>query len=94
LDPDLILVMESWCNEQITDAFLTFPGYELLQDLRKDRYNTDIGRGGGLLVYAKNSASVCVLPSDDPEAKHQYCKFKVKGHQVVAWKVFQVWREH
>jgi hypothetical protein len=71
-------VTETWCNKHITDAFWVILGYELINDLRKDRYDTDRGRGGGLLVYAKNNISVCVLPSNEPDAKHQYCKFKVK----------------
>jgi hypothetical protein len=87
LDPDLILVTETWCNEQITNTFLAIPGYELINDLRKDRYDTDRGRGGGLLVYAKNNISVCVLPSDEPDAKHQYCKFKVKD--VVIYLIYR-----
>jgi hypothetical protein len=37
MTPDLILLTETWCNEQILNAFLDIPGYELLQDLRKDR---------------------------------------------------------
>jgi hypothetical protein len=37
LDLDLILVTESWCNDQITNAFLSVPGYELITDLRIDR---------------------------------------------------------
>jgi hypothetical protein len=77
MDSDLILVTESWCNDQITDAFLSIPGYELVNDLRRDRYNTDRGRGGGLLVYSKMNLPICVLPDDDPDAMYQYCKFKI-----------------
>jgi hypothetical protein len=52
--PDLILVTESWCNEDISNAFLSLDGYELIPDLRMDRETTARGRGGGgLLVYAK-----------------------------------------
>jgi hypothetical protein len=75
LDPDLILLTESWCSDQITNAYLTFSGYELITDLRKDRYYTD--RGRSLLVYAKNNLNVSILPSDDSDDKFQYCKFKV-----------------
>jgi hypothetical protein len=50
MDPDLILVTESWCNDQITDAYLSLPGYELVNDLHRDRYNMDRGHGSGLLV--------------------------------------------
>jgi Reverse transcriptase (RNA-dependent DNA polymerase)/Endonuclease-reverse transcriptase len=73
----LILVTESWCNDQITDALLTVPGYDLINDLRIDRTDTDKGRGGGLLVYAKKDLAVCVLPVDKFDS-FQHCKFKVK----------------
>ena len=58
LKPDIILVTESWCNGDITDAYLSIDGYELIPDLRMDRENTAGGRGGGLLVYAKNGLKV------------------------------------
>jgi hypothetical protein len=77
IKPDLILVTESWCNDQILDAFIAVPGFELVNDLRKDRYDTDRGRGGGLLVYTRKDMKVCVLLSDGYEANLQYCKFKV-----------------
>jgi hypothetical protein len=71
-------VTESWSNDQITDAFLTIPGFELIQDLRIDRTDTDRGRGGGLLVYSKKDLPICVLPFDSDLDELQYCKFKVK----------------
>jgi Reverse transcriptase (RNA-dependent DNA polymerase)/Endonuclease-reverse transcriptase len=78
MDPDLILVTETWCNDQITDAYLSLPGYELVNELRKDRYDTDRGRGGGLIVYARTGLSICVLSTDENiDASFQYCKFKV-----------------
>jgi Endonuclease-reverse transcriptase len=76
LRPDVILITESWCNNLITDAFLTIPGNELLQDLRRDRSDTARGRGGGLLVYAKTG--LCVLSFDVVDSLFQYCKFKIE----------------
>jgi hypothetical protein len=38
--PDLILVTESWCNNSISNEFLSINGYELQADLRKDRNDT------------------------------------------------------
>ncbi len=73
--PDLILVTESWCNGDISDAYLGIDGYELLPDLRQDRENTAKGRGGGLLVYAKSS--VKVLKLDNNVMFQQYCKFMI-----------------
>ena len=49
LSSDLILICESWCREDISDAFLQLPGYELIPDLRKDRSDTVNGVGGGYL---------------------------------------------
>jgi hypothetical protein len=45
LEPDLILITETWCNAEITDAYLNLPGYEVQQDLRRDRTDTRDGRG-------------------------------------------------
>ena len=39
--PDLILITESWCNSETTDAFLTIPDYSM--QLRKDREDTAQG---------------------------------------------------
>ncbi len=33
LNPDLILLTETWLNKDISDAYLTIPGYELKSDL-------------------------------------------------------------
>ena len=76
LEPDLVLVTESWCNSDITNAFLNMAGYELQPDLRVDRTDTDRGRGGGLLVYAKNGLQI--LSCDKVADFQQYCKFIVR----------------
>jgi len=75
INPDIILVTESWCNESISDAYLSIQGYELKSELRLDRSDTGAGRGGGLIVYAKKELSVLKL---DQTARHsQICKFLV-----------------
>ena len=51
--PDIILITESWCNSDISDAFLSIDGYEVQTDLRIDRGDTARGRGGGLLTYTR-----------------------------------------
>ena len=47
--PDIIALTETWTNSDISDGFLQLDGYELI--VRKDREDTDRGRGGGVLVY-------------------------------------------
>ncbi len=73
LAPDIILITESWCNSEITDAFLLFNGYELQTELRLDRQDTTQGRGGGLLVYVRDG--VKILAWDRNRSFQQYCKF-------------------
>ena len=77
LEPDVICVTESWCNKDIPDAFLEINGYELQPDLRKDRTDTEKGRGGGLLVYTKRGLQILKLDSTADFVQH--CKFLVKG---------------
>ena len=51
LNPHLILINESWTNGSITKSFLKINGFKLVS--RKDRTDTEKGRGGGLLIYSK-----------------------------------------
>ena len=89
MNPDIILLTETWCNDQITDMFLRIPGYELQTDLRRDREDTRNGIGGGLLVYTK--AGVTIMPLDNPTDFNQYCTFKVsEGREEL--QVFLVYR--
>jgi hypothetical protein len=85
LEPDLILITESWCNENVTNAFLSISGYELQHDLRRDRTDTKDGRGGGLLVYSKQGLKI--LASDNQNDFNQYCKFDV--HDTTLYLVYR-----
>ena len=49
--PDVIAITETWTNDDIDNSFLKIDGFELLE--REDRVDTDRGRGGGILVYAR-----------------------------------------
>ncbi len=53
INPDLILLTETWLNPCICNAAVNLEGYEIIPDLRKDRQDTAGGVGGGLLVYVK-----------------------------------------
>ena len=77
MEPDLVLVTETWCNSEISNAYLDIPGYELQPDLRMDRCDTDRGRGGGLLVYTKRGLQILSCDSGADFVKH--CKFVVRG---------------
>jgi hypothetical protein len=78
--PDIVLVTESWCNEGTTNAFLSIDGYELQTDLRMDRADTAMGRGGGLLVYTRTGLQI--LCNNDKVNFLQSCSFKVYDFTV------------
>jgi len=77
LKPDLILLCETWCNNNIDNAALQLSGYDLNPELRCDRADTANGIGGGLLVYSRTGLEI--LPCDTDVDFTQYCKFVVKG---------------
>ena len=58
LEPDIILLTETWCNSTITNASLTLENYNLESDLRHDRNDTTAGIGGGLLVYSRKDLRI------------------------------------
>jgi len=78
--PDIILVTESWCNDQISNAYLSIPGYQLQPDLRVDRKDTTNGAGGGLLTYSRDG--VDILPNDHTADFIQYSTFKVRTNSL------------
>ncbi len=76
LQPDFILLTESWTNISINDASLYIPGYNLESDLRKDREDTGNGIGGGLLVYVKEGRKILPDDSYNNIRFNQLCCFK------------------
>ena len=77
LKPDIICICETWCHAGINNSFLNIPGYNLIEDLRKDRRDTAQGVGGGLLVYVRNGLTV-FIPSDNNKDFIQYCTFQIE----------------
>ena len=60
---------------------LNLPNYYIDDELRVDRSDTAQGRGGGLLVYARND--VTVKPMTITNAFNQYCKFQVLREDAI-----------
>ena len=77
LDPDIILLTETWCNSTIENAALTIENYKLETDLRKDRCDTANGIGGGLLVYAKQDIRILPYDKFNHSKFNQFCAFSV-----------------
>ena len=54
--PDIFAVTESWTNDDVGNEVLQIKGYEIID--RLDRNDTDRGRGGGIIVYAKSNIDI------------------------------------
>jgi hypothetical protein len=75
LNPDVILITETWCNPEIPDAALSISGYNIETDLRRDRRDTGNGVGGGLLVYSKLGSKILPLDNFINNDFNQFCAF-------------------
>ena len=78
-DPDLILISETWCNEDISNALLNIPGYIIEPELRKDRNDTMNGIGGGVLVYVRND--LIIKPINVENEFNMFVQFEVINSQ-------------
>ena len=75
MKPDVIILCETWCNPSISSDSLQILGYYIDNSLRKDRFDTSDGRGGGIIVYVK--CGLIVLESDLSSNFNQYCSFNI-----------------
>ena len=74
-NPDIILITETWLNDNISNSILQLEGYFIEPTLRCDRNDTANGIGGGLLVYVKNGLTI--LKTDSLNLFNQFCQFRV-----------------
>jgi Endonuclease-reverse transcriptase len=82
-DPDIILLVESWCSPEINNSELALEGYNLEADLRRDRADTFNGLGGGLLVYSKSGLALRKCEQFNNIEFNQYCAFIVMADKPV-----------
>ena len=52
-NPDILIITETWTNESVADDFLNIGGYDIIE--RKDRNDTLMGRGGGIVIYVRKN---------------------------------------
>ena len=76
LNPDIVIVTETWCHSGISNSFLNIPGYTIDNELGQDSQDTINGCGEGILVYSK--ANLVIYPDDKHDYYfNQYSKFTV-----------------
>ena len=59
IKPEILAITETWTHEGIGNEVLNIDGYEITA--RHDRNDTDRGRGGGIIIYARNNVNVAVI---------------------------------
>ena len=90
--PDLLLICESWTNSSITNGYLSIDNYELVQ--RLDRQDTNIGFGGGLLIYKKNGTNFTPLDTDITKNFSQAAGVSLKMGNKDDMSLFLFYRPH
>ena len=71
LQPDIILIVESFCRQDISDAYLSLPGYQTI--CRRDGRDTAGGRGRGLLIYVRNGIPAAELQLEGGDQVTECC---------------------
>ena len=57
---DIIAVTETWATDELSDAELAISDFLLF---RKDRKNSHFSKGGGVVIYIRDTLRVCLSPS-------------------------------
>ena len=80
--PDISLISETWCNDDISMAMLNIDSYYKDPELRKDREDTFNGIGGGLLVYVRIGLLVKPINNTDNHF-NQFLQFEVLSNDDI-----------
>ena len=74
IKPEIIAITETWTNETITNEYLQIPNYILIA--RADRCDTNQGRGGGVLMYAR--ADLRAFQKVNDSDFNQFCEIQIE----------------
>jgi hypothetical protein len=80
--PDIIGITETWATDNIEDSELSLDGYVML---RRDRVVGVKLKGGGVLLYVKNSLDVVIRDdiADDKFPECIWCDVKFNGEKTL-----------
>jgi hypothetical protein len=82
-EPDIAVLSETWTSDKITNPSISLNNYEIVS--RSDRTNTKDGRGGGVIIYAKNeiSSKIQNKPPNSTIMDIQVCEIKICDVTIV-----------
>ena len=73
--PHIFCITETWLNKDISSSILNVENYYIDDDFRIDRTDTLHGRGGGLLIYARND--IVLKKVENCSSFNQFCQFQL-----------------
>ena len=78
--PDIFALTETWSNDDIGNDLLRVEGYEIIN--RLDRNDTERGRGGGIIIYAKKEIDIMTEETNTNFNQCSTVKIKSRGEDV------------
>ena len=90
LQPDVIMIAESFCRADITDAYLCIAGYQTI--CRRDGRDTAGGRGRGLLIYVKEGIMGAELVLEGGDLVTECCGVSIPWGRGEVIKLVLVYR--
>ena len=88
LSPEIIVLTETWTNLSITNEYLQIPGYTIVA--RSDRNDTNAGRGGGILIWAKSN--MIAFQKANSLGFNQLCEVQVEVRQGNPLSIYAIYR--
>ena len=85
--PDILIVTETWTNESVSNEYLILSEYDIIE--RKDRNDTDRGRGGGLIIYVKKALCAWKLSCETDFNQCGMVGVKLKGADLRVLAVYR-----
>jgi len=84
--PDVIAVVESWLNEDISDSELSLENYNFI---RVDRHNDQKSKGGGIIIYVNlNLSFINVTTTVCNNIDHIWIKLHDKNVKAITLGIF------
>ena len=85
--PDLIALTETWTHDGIGNEYLQITGYEIIA--RRDREDTEGGRGGEVIIYANNNLNAREIETKSNFSQYVSIELKCRCEDVFVHAVYR-----
>lgn len=84
---DIIILVETWLNDSITDAELGFDNFNIFR-VDRDSINSDYLRGGGVLIAVKNHLFSRVLKLSVASVEQLFVDIRLEHKHIIIGTVY------